>query len=188
MVTGFMLDKLFRPGPLKQAAFATLDAVNAAAREPALFGEGRIADTFEGRFEAVTLFATLVLDRLAGQGRDADALGQETFNQLFKMFDTALREVGVGDLSVGKRIRRMAEAFYGRVAAYREAFGAEGDAVLADAIASNVLSLQPADPDFAAALTTHVRASRNALIAQELSELLAGSPRLPAFQPAISTR
>jgi cytochrome b pre-mRNA-processing protein 3 len=176
-----MLDKLFRPGPLKQAAFATLDAINAAARDPALFGDGRIADTFEGRFEAVTLFATLVLDRLAGQGRDADALGQETFNQLFKMFDTALREVGVGDLSVGKRIRRMAEAFYGRVAVYRAALGEGDDAALADAVARNVLSLQPADPAFAAALVAHVRAGHAALAQRDLAELLKGGAKLPAF-------
>lgn len=184
MVPGSMLDKLFRPGPLKQAAFATLDAINAAARDPALFGEGKIADTFEGRFEAVTLFATLVLDRLAGQGRDADALGQETFNQLFKMFDTALREVGVGDLSVGKRIRRMAEAFYGRVAAYREALGAQGEAALADAIARNVLSLQPADPAFVEALTAHVRAGHAALAASDMAVLLKGGAKLPAFGQA----
>lgn len=176
-----MLDKLFRPGPLKLTALTTLDAINAAARDPALFGDGKIADTFEGRFEAVTLFATLVLDRLAGQGGKADALGQETFNQLFKMFDTALREVGVGDLSVGKRIRRMAEAFYGRVAAYREALGAESDAALADAISRNVLSLQPADPAFAAALTTHVRAGHATLAATDLEVLLEGGAKLPAF-------
>lgn len=178
-----MLDKLFRPSPLKLTALRVLDAVNAAARAPELFGEGRIPDSFEGRFEAVTLFATLVLDRLAGQGPRADALGQEVFNQLFKMFDTALREVGVGDLSVGKRIRRMAEAFYGRVAAYRAALEQADDAGLDDAVRRNVLSLQPADPAFAAALVAHARAAHGALAGQALDDLLAGDVNLPSFQP-----
>lgn len=136
----------FRPSPTRADAEQLLDGVIKASRNPAFFGAGRVPDSLGGRFEVVTLHAALALVRL----READApkgLAQHFTDVLFKYFDSGLREAGVGDLAVPKRMFRMASDFYGRLNAYAQALD-EGEAALADAIGRNAL---PADDGFAAA-------------------------------------
>ncbi len=89
-------------------------------REPAFY-QDFIADDFEGRYELLMLHIYLVLRALRAQG-EGRGKGQDLFDLFFGDMDQVLREMGVGDLSVGKKIRKMAEAFYGRTAAYDEAF------------------------------------------------------------------
>lgn len=113
-----------------------LSAVIAASRRPAFFGEGRVADTLTGRFEIMTLNAVLVLVRL----RDEPGAGQapQLFtDKLFRHFDAGLREDGVGDLTVPKRMRALAGDFYGRLDAYTAALGGGGG--LEAAVGRNIL-------------------------------------------------
>jgi cytochrome b pre-mRNA-processing protein 3 len=109
----------------------------AAARDPAFFGSYRIADTVEGRFEVLTLHAWLTLRRLAALPPPGRELAQDLTDLLFRHFDLALRELGVGDTSVPKRMRHLAEAFLGRCAAYDAALAVGHEAVVA-ALARNV--------------------------------------------------
>lgn len=110
-----------------------LAAVTAASRQPSLYGEGKVPDTLEGRFELMTLCASLVLHRL----KNDPPLAQLFVDRLFRQFDAGLREAAVGDTAVPKRMHRMAGAFYGRSAAYEAGFA--GRTSLADAIERNVL-------------------------------------------------
>jgi len=128
-----------------------LDAVTAASRQPALFGGDRAPDTLQGRFEVVTLHAALALLRLRAEPA-LEPLAQEFVDQLFRHFDAGLREDGVGDLAVPRRIRKFAGAFYGRAGAYTEAIQAEDAAALAAAFVRNV-PLQ--DGPFAQALAAY---------------------------------
>lgn len=112
-----------------------LSAVTMASREPGLFGEGKVPDTLEGRFELVTLHAALALMRLRAEP-DSAPLAQAFADRLFSQFDAGLREAGVGDTAVPKRMHRMAGAFYGRVEAYAAALG--DPAALESALARNV--------------------------------------------------
>ena len=82
-----------------------------------------IPDTFEGRFESLTLHATLVLRRLQACEAPGPALAQELVDTVFAQFDRTLREMGVGDTTVPKRMKTMAEAFLGRSAAYAAVLG-----------------------------------------------------------------
>lgn len=84
------------------------------ARDPAFYAALGVPDTIDGRFDMIVLHAMLVLRRLRGQGDAAESRGQELFDLMFKDMDQSLRELGVGDMSVGKHIKRMAQAFYGR--------------------------------------------------------------------------
>lgn len=84
------------------------------ARDPAFYTGLGVPDTVDGRFDMIVLHAMLVLRRLRGQGAAAESRGQELFDLMFKDMDQSLREMGVGDMSVGKHIKRMAQAFYGR--------------------------------------------------------------------------
>ena len=125
--------------PVKDQARNLLAAAMQAARDPGMYGPGRVPDSFAGRFEAVTLTASLVSARLTAIGDEARPLNQAFVDALFKSFDDALREDGVGDLTVPKKMQKIAEAFYGRAAAYRTAFEqietgeAQGPAALEDA-------------------------------------------------------
>ena len=109
------------------------------ARQPAFYRDLAVPDTVDGRFDLIVLHVILVLRRLAAEGEDAAPLGRRVQEVLFDDMDRALREMGVGDLSVGKQVKKMAEAFFGRLDAYGQALGAPAeDAALADAVRRNI--------------------------------------------------
>jgi cytochrome b pre-mRNA-processing protein 3 len=91
------------------------------ARSPEFYGALGVPDTPEGRFEMVALHACLVLRRLRADDAAGQAIGQELFDLMFVDMDASLRELGVGDLSVGKYVKRLASNFYARIAALDEA-------------------------------------------------------------------
>jgi len=98
------------------------DAAVLQSREPALYARLGAPDTIEGRFELLTLHVILLIEALRAQGEAAAPTSQALFDAYIADLDGALREMGVGDLSVGKRMRELGKAFYGRAAAYRQAF------------------------------------------------------------------
>lgn len=91
------------------------------ALRPDFYYDGGARDNFSGRFEMTSLLAALMFRRLRTAGAAGKQLSQDVFDALFHGFDEALRDIGTGDLSVGKKIRKMGEAFYGRAKAYDEA-------------------------------------------------------------------
>jgi cytochrome b pre-mRNA-processing protein 3 len=185
---------LLRRRPHERAGFELYGAAVAAARDPALFAGFGVPDTLDGRFDLVGLHVALLIRRLR---RDADprgpALAQAVFDAMFSDMDLNLREMGVGDLSVGKRVKRMWEAFHGRAQAYEAALDAGDAAALAAALARNVWRGEPpgAGPDGAPqppalGLAGHALAIERALAGQDFSALLAGrvslvpGPAVPA--------
>lgn len=100
-----------------EAADRILAASMQAARNPAFYGEGQVPDTFDGRFELASVFGVLALLRLKATP-EADRVAQLFTDKLFRLFDAGLREAGVGDLSVARRMKGLASAFYGRMTAY----------------------------------------------------------------------
>ncbi len=93
------------------------------ARRPELYSDKHAPDSFDGRFDMLGAHVHLVLRRFRQDGVARDEIGQALFDMFFADMDQAMREAGVGDLGVGKRIRKMAQAFYGRAAAYDTAMG-----------------------------------------------------------------
>jgi cytochrome b pre-mRNA-processing protein 3 len=130
-------------------------------------------DTIDGRFEMLTLHVILLIDALRARGQTAAAASQALFDAYLADLDGALREMGVGDLSVGKRMRELGEAFYGRAAAYRKAFESLPDqTMLEDLIGRTVLADEAgASP---AALADYVVRCREAL--HTGPDLLAAEP------------
>jgi cytochrome b pre-mRNA-processing protein 3 len=116
---------------------ALYGAIVAQARSPAVYSAFGIPDTLEARFEVLVLHLALVLDRLAADpsGRD---VGQAVFDRFCQDMDDHMREMGVGDLTVPKKMRRLADAFFGRREAYRDALGSEAE--LRDALVRNVFA------------------------------------------------
>jgi cytochrome b pre-mRNA-processing protein 3 len=138
-------------------------AIMNQALRPEFYAEGFVRDTFSGRFELASLHAALVFRRLREMGPNGRALAQECFDELFVGFDEALRDVGTGDLTVGKKIRKLGEAFYGRARAYDEALAEAAPAeALRDALIRNLSLSEGAAPGFVRYVTTAaVRLSRH---------------------------
>ena len=159
---------LFRKDPVRSQAETVHDALAVQARAPEFFISGGAPDTPEGRFEVLTLHMFLALRRLQREAPATDKLMRLVQEVFFERLDSALREMGVGDLVVGRKIRALAEAFYGRRAAYQRAL-AEGVDNLSDAIARNILN----DNDAARgkALATYVAAAATHLDQAPLDEL-----------------
>ena len=110
----------------------------AAARAPFFYRELGVPDTLDGRFDLVGLHAFLLIRRLQAVQGSGPALAQAVFDAMFSDMDLNLREMGVGDLGVGKRVRAMWEAFHGRALAYETPIAAGDTQGLAAALARNV--------------------------------------------------
>jgi cytochrome b pre-mRNA-processing protein 3 len=132
------LFSLFRERPEKTAAAALYGAIVAQSRRPEYYSQMGVPDTLDGRFDILLLNASLVMRRLTGAGDRAAKVSQALFNLMFQDLDQSLREMGVGDLIVPKRIKEMGEAFYGRALAYDKALAAGDREGLKSALLRNV--------------------------------------------------
>jgi len=164
---------LFRTIPVRKAAELAYGRILGHAREPGFFTDGGVPDTVDGRFELICLHAFLYLHRLKREQPQAAALGQRLFDTMFADFDRSLREMGTGDLSVGREIKRMAQAFYGRVGAYESGLAGD-DSVLQPALARNLFGTAPPDPALLDAMAGYVRREAARLNEQDAEDLLAG--------------
>lgn len=147
----------------------------AQAREPAFYTDYGVPDTVEGRYDLLTLHMFLVLRRLKREAGQTKPFAQKLFDVMFRNMDDSLREMGVGDLKVGAKVRGLAEDFYGRLGAYERALDAEGS--LDDAISRNVFGedASPAAPRLAA----YTRTADRALGTQAIADLKSGHVTFP---------
>lgn len=156
-----------------ETALALYSAAVVQARRPELYLDYAVPDSIDGRFDMIALHVFLLLRRLRAEGGAALPLSQALADLMFDDMDQSLREMGVGDMGVGKRVRRMAEAFYGRAAAYDAALG-QGPEDLESALARNVY--RGATPETArlSGLARYVRQQIAALDGQPYAALASG--------------
>ena len=119
-----MLRSLQRSPPVAGAAERLYWASIDRARAPVFYARFAVPDTLDGRFDLVTLHAFIVIEALKRAGL-ADPLGSQFVTLVFAGFEEALRELGIGDFGISRRIKNMADAFYGRLDAYARAMGDE---------------------------------------------------------------
>jgi cytochrome b pre-mRNA-processing protein 3 len=132
------------------------------ARAPALFETCGIPDTLDGRFDSLALHAALMIDRLHREP-DGKVLAQAFFDAMFRHLDLTLREIGVQDLGVGRRIKAMAEGLHGRALAYRQALS-RGPESLNEVLRRNAYGGRPpTSKTEVEALEAHVRAEAGRL-------------------------
>jgi hypothetical protein len=152
-------------------------AIVAQARSPIFYTDYGVPDTVEGRFELIVLHIVLLLARLDRGGDLARAFGQRLFDLFCRDLDANLREMGVGDLAVPKRMRRFGEAFYGRQAAYLAAIGAPGSRQLEKALGRNIFhGIDGVEPH---RLGSYVRDLSRQFEAHDVDTLLRGAVALP---------
>jgi len=140
------------------------------AREPGWYARGGIADTVAGRFDALSLVMALVLLRME-QAEELRAVSARLTELFVTDMDGQLREQGVGDLVVGKRIGKLMSVLGGRIEACRAGLTASDDAALVDAVERNVTLGERGDPAWIAAELRRLAAD---LAAADSAALLAG--------------
>jgi len=163
----------FRRNPAREVAELAYRSVVECARQPVFFTDCGVPDTLDGRFEMICLHAFLYLHRLKSEGQAGAELGQAFFDTMFADFDRSLRELGTGDLSVGREVKQMAQAFFGRIRAYERGLDG-GESELHDALARNLFGTVSAVPEHLAAMSAYLRAEATALSRQDTAALLAG--------------
>ena len=172
----------FRRNSQARTIHALYGAIVAQARSLAFYADYQVPDTVEGRFDLIVLHLVLLLNRLGRRAEASRGLGQELGQELFDAFcrdlDANLREMGVGDLAVPKRMQAFAEAFYGRQAAYLAALDAADQRVFEKALARNIF---PAGNDAGAArLANYARSAVTGLDAQDDGALIRGEVVFPS--------
>jgi cytochrome b pre-mRNA-processing protein 3 len=171
--------QLFTSGPASSTIDALYGAIVAQARLPSFYLTYGVADTVEGRFDMIVLHLVLLFRRLAREPELSRSLGQGVFDRFCRDMDHNLREMGVGDLSVPKHMRRLAEAFYGRAGAYEQALASADDGLLTAALARNVFSDPGSEADEALRLANYVREAERHLDRSDASSFTEGALGFP---------
>jgi len=161
-----------RLGPVN----ALFDRVAVASRQPGLYLEGGIPDTFEGRFESLTVHVFLVLRRLRALPAPADALAQDFVDACFSYLEFGFRQSGISDVAVPKRMKKIGQMFYGRLQAYEAALAASSNEKLVEALERNACA-----PEAAPTLATYIRNAQEALATCDLDAILGRQELFPAF-------
>lgn len=172
---------LFKSKKSEEEAYALYRAIVEQARNPLFYSEYGVPDTVDGRFDMIVLHAHLVFDRLKDGTGDHETLSQAIFDMMFADMDQNLREMGVGDIGVSKRIRAMAEAFYGRATVYAEALKQNENKDLEAALLKNLFRKTEPSNAQVASTAAYVRTQTSQLAAQDLNDILKG--HLSFYQP-----
>jgi len=157
---------------------ALYGAIVAQARRETFYRDYGVPDTVDGRLDMLMLHLWLVIGPLSQPDGTMSAFGQVLFERFCEDIDHNFREMGVGDLAVPKRMKRVASAFFGRAEAYRAALGDPEDGALAAAVARNVFGL--AEPPLGARrLAAYMREASRRLGAQPPASLEGAEPDFP---------
>jgi len=165
-----------RPSGEADAAAAIYRAVVAQARTPAFFDSLHVPDSLDGRFETLALHLFLVVHRLKSETSEtAHELSRAVLEAFVTDMDRSLREIGAADLGVGRRVKAMTEALYGRIKAYEAALAEAADGALEAALRRNLYGTvaMPRLSDLGS-VAGYVRKQHAALASRPAAELLAG--------------
>jgi cytochrome b pre-mRNA-processing protein 3 len=171
-----MIFPLFRRNRRPDTISALYGMIVAQARSPAFYRDYGVADTVNGRFDLLLLHVVLVVERLMREEESKEA-AQALFDMFCTDMDDNLREIGIGDLSVPKHMKRVGEAYYGRAQVYQAALAASDESALVEAIRRNVDGGPngPAAPRLAA----YMRQAAGALAQLPAQTVVNGGPTWP---------
>lgn len=174
-----MLARLFGGrGTFREPAGLIYREIVARSRRPGLYEAFGVPDTLEGRLEMIMLHSVVLFHRLRREADAGQELSQEVFDAFLADMDRSLREMGVGDLSVPKRMKTIGRSFYGRADAYGSALADRNEARLTEALQRNLFPDETATTG-TRPLARYTIAAADALHDQPLSEILVGKLALP---------
>lgn len=134
-----MIFRLFRKNKVNQAIMVRQYGIlTTAARNPTFFESMNVPDTVLGRFEMLSIVLILYFRRTASAGQEVKDIAQEVVEAFFEDLDHSMRELGIGDNGVPKRMKKLAGMFYGRLDAYARALEAADENALEAALRRNI--------------------------------------------------
>ena len=169
-----VFSKLFGKQKHSEAAYALYSAIVEQARQPVFYTNYQVADTVDGRFDMITLHAYLLLRRLKDGDKTSADLAQAVFDVMFDNFDENLREMGVGDIAIGARVKKMASAFYGRVAAYDDGLARADNEELSKALERNLYKDVAVEAENLQAMAKYLRSQDESLESQATETIISG--------------
>lgn len=171
-----MLRNFFGRGdrPARTAANGLYERIVAAARQSRLYADWNVPDTPLGRFEMVTVHMVLFLRRIRGEQGTMAEIGQILTDEFFLDVDHSLRELGIGDMGVPKRIKKLARMFYGRAQSYTQALDDKDVDALAAALMRNVRP-EETSWDESRPLAAYMMECDAVLAEQSMADFVAGS-------------
>lgn len=170
-----MAFSFFRQDPYRPVIEHLFSRVVFAARQADFYENYGVADTTQGRLELLELHAMLTLRRFRQLPSPADEVAQRFVDAVFEQIEHALREIGMGDTTVPKRMKTIAKGFYGRARVYDAALDATGDADLAQALGRNVLDSDAPSP----LLAHYARAAEAQLATMTFDDIAPAQPASP---------
>jgi len=175
-----MFDRWFARKRPDDSSEGVYRRIVAQARRPEFYAGGGVPDSLDGRFEMLALHLFLVLHRLkSARGEPAcAALAQALADRMAADLDANLREMGAGDLGVGRRVKRMAGALYGRIAAYEAGIDG-GEAMLRQAIRRYLFATVEPDEGQVEAMARYVLAGHGILAEIPAAALAKGALDFP---------
>jgi cytochrome b pre-mRNA-processing protein 3 len=182
-----MIFPLFRRPQRSDTISSLYGVIVAQARRPVFYREYGVADTVDGRFDLLLLHIALVVERLMRE-ETGKVCGQGLFDRFCADMDDNLREMGIGDMSVPRHMKRVGEAFYGRTQAYQAALAAADDQALAEALVRNIYGGATSSAAAVSHLAAYIRRLASALAVQPVAALIEGHVDLPdpaAIVPAV---
>ena len=168
-----MILNLFRKNTATEPVYAVYSAIVAQSRQPRFYADWLVPDTVTGRFDMISLHLALQVRRLRAESGERKDFSQAVFDLFFKDMDRSLREMGVGDLGVPKKIQKMGGIFFGLLAALNEAMD-RNDAVALEAVLVRNIFDSTAGPH-ARALADYLIAEDRALAAQPVDAITGGA-------------
>lgn len=165
------LKQFFSPASFQQEAFLAYKSLVDKSRAPFLYLDCQIEDTFDGRFDAIILHVFLFMQRVENEPEllEFSRSVQEAF---FSDMDRSMREMGASDTGIGKRIKKMAVAFFGRMQAYRHA--GNDETALKEALKRNLYRGREVSDTTLAKLMDYLKATKITFAAVSSEALLAG--------------
>lgn len=168
------------PQSARRKAVDLYGMVVAAARQPAFYGSGRVSDTPEGRFELIAMHLFLLAERLTREKPAGEELARSLIEAFVLDMDDCMREMGVGDLTVPKRVKRAAAVFYERSGAYRNALASQPElaserADPLDELIASVLQATPQPSAFSSEIAAYMRANHTAFMRAAYADVAAGN-------------
>lgn len=169
-----MIFSLFRKETEQEKAANLLyEAIVTQARQPVFYIDYEVEDNVTGRFELIVLHAYMLFHRLKDEDQQTKDLGQAVFDRFFKDMDHSLREIGIGDLSVPKKIKKMAQLFYGNVKAYDDS-RETSDEAFAEALSRNIYPNVDGTHGKAGTMVSYVKACTEHLAEQTIDDFAQG--------------
>lgn len=168
-----MILNLFRKKTAIEPVYAVYNAIVAQSRQPVFYADWHVPDTVTGRFDMISLHMALLFRRLRNEPADRKDFSQAVFDLFFKDMDRSLREMGVGDLGVPKRIQKMGNVFFGLLAALSEAMDRNDPVALQAVLSRNVFA--DSEDAVVEALAEYLQRQDAAVAAQSADAIIGGS-------------